>query len=543
VRPLDLVAGMVLEDGARWGEKATADQWDDMRSLLSMDGPRRHYWIRARGRSKTTDTGAATLATMLAGGIRAGDECYAAAAGREQAGLLARKVRGIAERTPELAGAAEVQQHRVITPRTGAILDVISSDLATSWGKTPRWLFIDEIANHPSGQMARDFTDALLTALIKRPDSQAVAATTPSDPGHWAKELWDTAVDSPLWRASIISGPAPWQDPAELEDERRRLPDFMWRRLFLCEWCSAGDALADDEALADCTRHDGPLPPLPGVPYVVAFDLSVSADHTAVAVAHLGERDGKREVILDRLEAWVPGQGRQVDLADVEAWIHQAAREYGGAMIVGDPYQAVSMIGRLREAGHVVKAVSFTAGTNSKRAQMLLRLVRDRQLDLPDEPLLRREFLSLRLAEGTTPGVLKLTSDGSSQGHFDRVTALMLAAEELLSRPTGSWRDYNGRLTDCAACNRGYLAAKDACTFCGTPNPDAPPKAAARPASEPFAPQPGGYLAAFLPAGARRCGEGHVYAGEHGENCPRCAGRSRGGGSAIPASLAAILRR
>ena len=65
--PLDLVASMVLEDGSRWGESAVPEQWDDMEALLDTGGVRKHFWLRARGRSKSFDTGAATLATMLVG--------------------------------------------------------------------------------------------------------------------------------------------------------------------------------------------------------------------------------------------------------------------------------------------------------------------------------------------------------------------------------------------------------------------------------------------------------------------------------------------
>ena len=146
--PLDLVASMVLEDGSRWGESAIPEQWEDMEALLtgracgSTSGS-----ARAAG-AKSFDTGAATLATMLAGKVHGGDEMYAAAAGREQAGILARKIRQIAEMHPGTRRAVDVQNFRVVTPRTGAILDIISSDLATSWGKTPRWLFVDEICNH-----------------------------------------------------------------------------------------------------------------------------------------------------------------------------------------------------------------------------------------------------------------------------------------------------------------------------------------------------------------------------------------------------------
>src|SRR5690348_10282819 len=100
--PLDIVHSLVLDDdaGHRWGEVATEDQAQDMEALLSGDGPRRHFWLRARGRSKSTDVAAASIAMLLAGGYGAGDELIAAAAGRDQAALIVRKSRGLIERTP-----------------------------------------------------------------------------------------------------------------------------------------------------------------------------------------------------------------------------------------------------------------------------------------------------------------------------------------------------------------------------------------------------------------------------------------------------------
>ena len=153
MRPIDLVASMVLEDGARWGECATPDQWEDMTRPPDPGGPRRHFWLRARGRSKTTDTGAATVATMLAGGVRGGDEMYAAAAGREQAGAAGPQDPRHRRADPRARRARSRCRTSGSSPSApGAVLDILSSDLATSWGKTPRWLFIDEICNHASGR-------------------------------------------------------------------------------------------------------------------------------------------------------------------------------------------------------------------------------------------------------------------------------------------------------------------------------------------------------------------------------------------------------
>jgi len=542
---LEMVAGMVLDNGRTWGECATGDQWADMEALLEPgDGPRKHFWLRARGRSKTWDAAAATLAVMITR-ARPGDEMYVAAAGKDQAALLVRKIQAITDATPSLRGLVEVQQRRVIARRTGAVLEVISSELEGAWGKTPFWLFIDEVCNHGISERDWTFIDALITSMVKRPGSVLLIGSTPSAVTHWSYRLWQNALEDPLWRTSIVTGPAPWQDPAELASERRRLPEFQWLRLFECRWAAADDALADDAALAACTR-DGMLAPEHGAEYVVTFDLGLKKDHSAVSVAHAGDRDRRRAVIVDRLYGWVPPRGGQVDLGAVLGTAGALSREYGGAPIVGDPWQAADRIQEMAAGGWNIREVRLGAGASSRRAQILMRLIRDRAIEIPDDDMLRREFLSLRLAEGSTPGVVTLRQDGSSLGHFDRVTAIMYAAEWLLSRPSSSWKDYCGKTRSCQACGKVYLAARQACIWCAAPNPEAPeaPEAVRGPlrtASVAAAPQPGSWASAYLPADARKCAAGHVYAGGHGEDCPRCARSGGGSGGGLPPAFARAL--
>lgn len=62
---LNLLAGLVIEDGRRWGEAAAPWQWDDARAVFNLDGPRRHFQTRPRGGSKTSDhAGIATVALL-----------------------------------------------------------------------------------------------------------------------------------------------------------------------------------------------------------------------------------------------------------------------------------------------------------------------------------------------------------------------------------------------------------------------------------------------------------------------------------------------
>ncbi|HEV2809764.1 MAG TPA: hypothetical protein VGV93_05115 [Acidimicrobiales bacterium] len=61
---LDVLAGLVLEDGRRWGEAAEPWQWTDAQAVLDPghEDPRSHFLTRPRGRSKTSDLGGVATA-------------------------------------------------------------------------------------------------------------------------------------------------------------------------------------------------------------------------------------------------------------------------------------------------------------------------------------------------------------------------------------------------------------------------------------------------------------------------------------------------
>ena len=52
---LDVMAGLVLEDGRAWGDAAYGFQWEDTKAILDDSSPPYHFLTRARGSYKTTD--------------------------------------------------------------------------------------------------------------------------------------------------------------------------------------------------------------------------------------------------------------------------------------------------------------------------------------------------------------------------------------------------------------------------------------------------------------------------------------------------------
>ena len=121
-----------------------------------------------------------------------------------------------------------------------------------------------------------------------------------------------------------------------------------------------------------------------------------------------------------------------MEISAVEEWLLEAHRQFNGAKLVLDPWQAVSTAQRLRAAGVSVKEFTFSASSNAKLALTLHRLLRDRNLALPDDEELLAELANVRLRE-TSPGVYRLDHDEGA--HDDRAVALALAAYELTRTP------------------------------------------------------------------------------------------------------------
>jgi phage terminase large subunit-like protein len=420
-----LLHGLVLEDGRRWGEAAERWQRKDARALLSSD-VRRHYWLRARGRSKTTDAAGCAVALLLAE-APGGSRSYVYAADAEQAAIVVDAVDGFVRRTDGLAGALEVGASRVTARRSGASLQVVASDGASAFGTRP-WLTVaDELGAWPRTANHRRLWSAITSAVPKVAGGRLLVCSTAGSPAGLGHKVWQEAAGSSHWRTSVSAGPSPWWSAGEVEAVRGSLTPAEWRRLVECEWAEGDDALTSPEDVVACVSHPGLLEPVAGVRYVLGMDIGLKKDATAVAVVH---RDGSR-VMVDRVLRWQGTRRRPVDLDDVEAAVRELSRRYNGAPLVYDPYQAAQLSERLRKAG--VRAVEFTfsqAGVN-RLARSLYGLIRDRAIGLPDDAALLEELGGVRLVE-TGPGLVKLVNPPGT--HDDMAFAVALAAAHVLER-------------------------------------------------------------------------------------------------------------
>jgi phage terminase large subunit-like protein len=445
-RALALLQSFVLENGARWGDVATPDQLEDAHAILDQSGPPYGYLTRARGYSKSTDLAAMALAAML---VQAPSSArlYGLAADRDQARLLLDSVRGFVQRTPELQGRVQPSEWRVYT-QNGVALEALAADAASSWGLRPYFVVVDEIAQWGSTSGPRTLWESVASAAAKNPACRMVLLTSAGDPAHWSHGVLEHAKADPLWCVHELSGPAPWMDVAKLEEQKRRLPESSYLRLFENVWTASEDRLASLDDLRACVVHDGPLEPQDGVNYVIGVDLGLKRDRTAVAVCHSERLRGDEDptvgarVVLDRMQVWKGSRLRPVQLEDVEEWIATASARYNRAAVVLDPWQAAGLAQRLKARGvprtswsgertprgWEVEEFTFSAQSVGRLASTLMLLIRNRALALPDDEELISELANLRLRE-TAPGVLRIDHDADK--HDDRAIALALAAHRL----------------------------------------------------------------------------------------------------------------
>jgi phage terminase large subunit-like protein len=431
---LDLVAGLVLEDGRLWGDQAADFQLEDARHILLGQGEPYAFLTRPRGGSKTTDLAAFAISFLVT--LGPGSQLDWLAADRDQGQLAIGAIHGFVSRTPFLYGALDVGSYRVTHRESGAALSILAADAPGAWGRTPRLVVVDELAQWAETNAPKRLWEAVSTSVAKRADAQLVVLTTAGSPGHWSFPLLRHAQGDPLWWTHEVPGPVPWIDGERLEEQRRRLPDSSFRRLHLNEWMEPEDRLTAADDLDAAMTLDGPVAPVEGVRYVAGLDLGLVNDRTAAAICH---REGD-SVVLDRLQVWAGSRRSPVDLDEVEAWVSEATAEYNRCRWRADPFQAALMIQRLKAKRVPIEAHQFTVRSNAELAMTLHSLLRERRIVLPDDPELRDELANVRLRE-TSPGVYRLDHD---QGrHDDRAIALGLAAF-YLSRRRGRVRPQLG---------------------------------------------------------------------------------------------------
>jgi hypothetical protein len=430
---LALVAGMVVDAGQTWGATATGWQRDLMRRVLVPDGDVLQWWdVRPRGGRKSTDL-AAMLVALLLTQAPPSSRSYVVAADSDQGAEIVDAARAIVGATPGLGSLLVVTGTKIVNPVTDTSAEALAADSASAFGKRPWFIAIDEPTNWTDSRGSRAMWDATTSAARKVRGCRMVVVSNAGFRAHWSHKRWEAARASSHWWTREIPGPLPWLSVGDVEALRENATSpAEFERLTLGRWVSGEDGLADLADLQACVGHDGVLPPQRGVRYVAGLDLGLKNDRTVLVVGH---REPSKPVVVDLLRRWQGTRLRPVDLADVEAAIVDVHATYGPSALYFDPWQAAAMTQRLRGVGVPVSEYAFTSSSVGRIASVLHRLIRDREIDLPDDAVLIDELSRVRLV-ANSQGVVRLGHDAGQ--HDDQAVAIGLVAQALVSGPVSS---------------------------------------------------------------------------------------------------------
>ncbi len=410
---------VLLEDGTPLGEVIESWQAEDFAALDA--GTYRHAYLeRPRGHSKTGDLGTEAVTELLLG--RPGQQLYCAAADEDQARLLFEDVAGKFQRNPLLRAAVKITQREIIVNATGSRLRVLSSDAPTAYGLRPDWIAVDELA----AWRRRELWDSLWTATGKRPHCRMLVISTAGwDRASIAWEVRQIAEREADWYFSSRGQCASWIRPEWLEQQRRTLPPHVFARLHECRWVEGAGAFllaAEVEVVFDPALQPAAQRAV-DAPHFLGLDVGLTRDRTVAAVAHRDPATGY--VVVDAMRTWAGRPGAPVALPDVEAEVLRLSRLFAAPVLL-DPFQAVLLGQRLRQAGAEVREYPFTGESRRRLFGTLLQLVKDGHLRCFPHEDLRRELLGLEVQE-TTAG---WRVDHKAGRYDDHVVALALAASQ-----------------------------------------------------------------------------------------------------------------
>jgi hypothetical protein len=425
-------------------------------------------WLeRSRGHSKTSDL-AVQCAWVLAYSRRHVSG-VAAAADKDQARLLRDAIRRLCSLNRWLAAILEVQAHKVVNKVNDSTLEIISSDLSSSYGITPDFVIADEVTHWKT----RELFDSLFSSAAKRSHCLFLVATNAGFSDSWQAIVRDAIRNDDRWHFSSLTGPvATWLSQAILEEQRKVLPEAAFSRLWLNQWADgAGDAINADDILAAVKAELSQVTrPEVGWRYVAGVDLGLTKDSSAVVV--LGFQPSWYEAVFDdcavsdtmaamidmgimpstvreptevfhegsdrirlvSVRAFKPPVGGRVSLSEVEQYIEGLYGAFGRQLVsIGiEPYQAEQMLERLSLRCLPVEHFNTSPANLQAAATATLSAFRERRLDLFHEADFIADIRGLRCQEQRGGASFRLVSSRNKAGHSgtahcDLATAFSIA--------------------------------------------------------------------------------------------------------------------
>jgi phage terminase large subunit-like protein len=420
-----------------------------------------------RKNGKTELTAAIALALLVVdqepGGLVIG-----AAAKRDQAALMLNVAKRMVWNSNiggvPLSNFLQVRRDSIYFPELDATYKTIAAEAQKEHGLNPHAFIVDE--GHAALETSRELYDTLLTAQGARDNPLAITITTagprPMGPMYelykYGKEVNEGIRNDPefgmLWYEAAtdaaVDDPQAWADanPALglflrtefLESAAKavlngKAPEFMFRRLHLNQWTTAGERWLPYHKVIAC---DG-APAIPeGAPVWIAVDAAIKRDTFAVAMVWVEESSTTAEdgtevptpIAHCVVKRFVPDTDNgYIDPLEIEVYILGLCELYSAQRVSYDP-AFMSMLGRsLAERGLPVEPFPQSPERMQRATETFQRLFLDERIRHGGDRVLLDQIASITV-KPTERGVR--ISKVASMMPIDMAIALAMALDDAL---------------------------------------------------------------------------------------------------------------
>jgi len=274
-----------------------------------------------------------------------------------------------------------------------------SSDAVFSRGLRPSLVVMDEMGWLPSSDLFEVLTAA--QAAQVNPLTLVVSTVGPVQAGPlW--QLFEAADrgDPTIRLLYSQQNESPLISADYLERQRGLMPSHIWNREHANTWGAGSDAFCTDKDWRRCTGEIDPRRDRDPGPSYLFVDLGWTHDVTAIAVARPNHDDA---VDILALEVFKGSREAPVQIAAVRNRIEELVVRLGVVHVVCESPQGLGLSQDLQVPKKCRVDVLYpTALSNRERWGALYTALHEGAIRLPNDPLLRRQLLTLTIVSGPT---------------------------------------------------------------------------------------------------------------------------------------------
>lgn len=384
--------------------------------------PRRRYWFeRTKGGAKDSDLAVSLLwlLTFSPRPLRIQIGAYDQAQADEIRLIIKAILRLDGDLNRVLEGCIQAQSTRIVREAIGSVAEILTTDSKGSHGSRPDVVIVNELS-HVGNE---EFAQTLLDNADKIPTCLTIIATNAGHLDTWQYAWHEQARTSPRWDFSALTVPAPWVDPADLEESRKRNSAARFNRLWNGLWVrNEGTAIDDADIEAAITLTGPAWGRVRDSIYLGGLDLSTKRDHSAFVVLRADLKTAR--VSLAYCQSWKPIGSAGVDLQAVRDAVCDITSRFDCG-IAYDPMQCHLLAADLRSDGIQCVEAPFSGPNCHKMASCLIQTFKGRLIDLYREPDLISDLGRLCIVEKVFGYKLEASHD-PNKGHADRAFALAI---------------------------------------------------------------------------------------------------------------------